>query len=82
MFVSFGRSLRRGFGLRLGFRIRGWTAVFVAMFAAIFYLMWWSLLCCGYVLYGICWFYLLLWRLIKAPLKRLYIRVKEKRPRA
>lgn len=49
MFVSFGRTLRRGFGLRLGFRMRGWSAVFVALFAAMFYTIWWTLLGCGYI---------------------------------
>lgn len=86
MFVSFGRTLRRGFGLRLGFRMRGWSAVFVALFAAMFYTIWWTLLGCGYICWGLCWATWQscrgLWYLVKTPLKRLYIRIKDKRPRA
>ena len=86
MFLSFGRTLRRGFGLRLGFRMRGWTAVYMAIFVAIFYMMWWALLCCGYVCWGLCWVTWQackgLWYLAKVPLQRLYISIVNKRPEA
>ena len=55
MHVSFGSRIRRGFGFRLGWRLRGPAALVAAMVAGMFYLMWWSILGCAYITWACCW---------------------------
>lgn len=60
MFLSIGRSLRRGFSFRFGFRMKGWTGAIMAIVYATFYLCWWCMLGTLYLMYGFCYvvFYL------------------------
>lgn len=76
MFLSIGRSLRRGFGLRLGFRGHGWTAIIMAIAYATFYMCWWSILGSCYLVYALCYvvFYL--------PIKGIQKLIKNKKPEA
>lgn len=62
MFLSVGRRLRRGFSYRLGFRVSGPAAAGLALFVAVFYMMWWTLLCAAYLLWGCIW---LTWQVCK-----------------
>ncbi len=57
MFVSFSTKLKKAGGFRLGVgkRLHGWSAVFVLLFVGLFYLMYWSLLACAWVMYGVLW---------------------------
>lgn len=54
MFLSFGRSLRRGFGFRFGFRVKGATGAIMACVYAMLYLCWWLMLGTLYLMYGVC----------------------------
>lgn len=60
MFLSIGRSLRRGFSFRFGFRMKGWTGAIMAIVYLMFYLCWWCMLGTLYLMYGFCYvcFYL------------------------
>ena len=44
-----------GFRIGAGVRLKGWTAVFILLFFATFYMVWWSLLLCGWAIYGTYW---------------------------
>lgn len=74
MFIGFSTRLKRmgGFRLGIGKRVHGWTAIFILMFVGIFYLMWWSLLGCMWLIYGVCWlfFYLPIKLIVNAVKKR------------
>lgn len=56
MFLGFSKTLHRmsGFRIGAGFRLNKWWALFVIFFFAMFYMMWWSILLCGWLVYGVC----------------------------
>ena len=54
MFLSIGRSLRRGFSFRFGFRMKGWTGAIMSLVYLMFYLCWWCMLGTLYLMYGVC----------------------------
>lgn len=59
MFVGFSNTLFRmgKFRIGAGFRLKKSTAVFVLFFYAMFYLMWYSVLLSGWIIYGTCWLF-------------------------
>lgn len=67
MFLSIGRSLRRGFSFRFGFRLKGWAGGIMAIMYAMFYLCWWCMLGSLYLVYGAC--YVCLYLPIKGIVK-------------
>ena len=72
MFLSIGRSLRRGFSFRFGFRMKGATGAIMAVVYAMFYLCWWCMLGTLYLMYGVCYVCLYL------PIKWISKAVKER----
>lgn len=79
MYVSFGKRILKGFNFRLGWKLHGWTAIFGILVIAMFYMTWWSILACGYLMYGFCYlcFYLPGKGIVKL-IKKLIARRKEK----
>lgn len=73
MFIGFSKRLKAmaGFRICVGIRLNKWVALFVIPFIGIFYLMWYSLILCGWMIYGICYIYYWLFKLIASGFKKL-----------
>ena len=67
MYISFGRRLKSLGRIRFGFRMKGSTAWIFAIFYGMFYLCWYMILACLWLMYGMCYlfFYLPIKLIIK-----------------
>ena len=62
-------------GIRFGVGLHGKKAIFLFIFIALFYLIWYSILGCLWVFYGLAW-------LIVAPISWVIKKIKEKTKRS
>ena len=81
MLADLARTLKKMTGFRLPFSMRinkrnALTFLFMMLFCGIFYaafyIMWWSIIGCGWVIYGICYLYYFIFRSIYRGLRRLF----------
>lgn len=86
MFIAFSKRLKSMSGLRLGVGLRltarnFWFMLFVLMFVGCFYLMWYTMIACGWLLYfmfyGLYKIYYYLFKYGAIGVKKLYGLIKD-----
>lgn len=81
MFVSFSKRLKSMSGFRLGVCLRltrrnCWYFLFVLVLVGCFYLCWYSVLACGWMLYGLLYGCYLMFKYAAIGTKKLYTCIK------
>lgn len=81
MFVSFSKRLKSMSGFRLGVGLRltrrnCWYFLFVLMLVGCFYFCWYSVLACGWMLYGLFYGLYLVLKYAAIGAKKLYAYIK------
>lgn len=59
MFIGLSKTLKRmmGFRIGIGLRLNKSTAIVFGIFILMFYMMWYSVILSGWILYGFCWLF-------------------------
>mgnify|MGYP000874251520 CR=1 FL=1 len=72
-FVGFSKTLLRmgGFRIGAGIRLKKSTAAILGVFILMFYMMWYSVILSGWMIYGFCWlFFYLPYKGISSAIKK------------